>query len=300
MMKFSAKIILLSLLVAFFSSNCFAFVKYEEKIAKRLVREVKVTGFLDFIPYGYNITNPQGRQEYHTVFSPLLEIFKKDNNLQLTYKTRKKTYDDFVQDVRRGDVDVLLGAYYNTEKYHGLELIYPAIISSPLTVFVLPNRVNDIKEIDDLKNLKGVRLADEPLNDFVKEQIAQYNIETVDKPYDLFERLFTKKVDYILVNHYRGLIEAAKIGLKNQISVAKQTIWNMPMFLAVSKFAKDRKMITKQLTTYCKNEKIKQQVLDNLNSIVTDIEKQYSGVVPPTFGLENPSQENTTDEKISQ
>lgn len=296
MMKLSIKLVVLTLMAAIISSNCLAFVRYEEKMAKKLVREVKVTGFLDFPPYGYNITNDLGKEEYRTVFKPLIEVFKEDNNLQIVYKTRKKTYDELVQDVRRGDIDVLLGAYYNTEMYHGLELIYPAIISSPLTVFVLPNRVNDINDVEDLKKLKGVRLAKEHYNDFVKEQLAQYDLETVDTFYELFERLFTKKVDYILINHYMGLIEAAKLGLKGQISIAKQTIWNMPMFFAVSKFAKDRKMITKKLTEYSKDDKIKQKVLDNLNLIVTEIEKQNIGVVPPTFGLENQAQENKPEE----
>lgn len=296
MMKLSIKLVVLTLMAAIISSNCLAFVRYEEKMAKKLVREVKVTGFLDFPPYGYNITNDLGKEEYRTVFKPLIEVFKEDNNLQIVYKTRKKTYDELVQDVRRGDIDVLLGAYYNTEMYHGLELIYPAIISSPLTVFVLPNRVNDINDVEDLKKLKGVRLAKEHYNDFVKEQLAQYDLETVDTSYELFERLFTKKVDYILINHYMGLIEAAKLGLKGQISIAKQTIWNMPMFFAVSKFAKDRKMITKKLTEYSKDDKIKQKVLDNLNLIVTEIEKQNIGVVPPTFGLENQTQENKPEE----
>lgn len=296
MMKLSIKLVVLTLMAAIISSNCLAFVRYEEKMAKKLVREVKVTGFLDFPPYGYNITNDLGKEEYRTVFKPLIEVFKEDNNLQIVYKTRKKTYDELVQDVRRGDIDVLLGAYYNTEMYHGLELIYPAIISSPLTVFVLPNRVNDINDVEDLKKLKGVRLAKEHYNDFVKEQLAQYDLETVDTSYELFERLFTKKVDYILINHYMGLIEAAKLGLKGQISIAKQTIWNMPMFFAVSKFAKDRKMITKKLTEYSKDDKIKQKILDNLNLIVTEIEKQNIGVVPPTFELENQAQENKPEE----
>lgn len=291
-MKLRIKLVILTLIAAIASSNCFAFVRYEEKMAKKLVREVKVTGFIDFIPYGYNVTNDLGKQEYRTVFKPIIDIFKEDNNLQIVYKTRKKTYEELVQDVRRGDIDVILGVYYNTEMYHGLELVYPAIINSPLTVFVLPDRVNDIKEADDLKKLKGVRLANEPYNDFVKEQLAQYDLETVDKPYDLFERLFTKKVDYILINHYMGLIEAAKLGLKDQISIAKQTIWNMPLFFGVSKFAKDRKMITKKLTEYSKDENVKQKVLDNLNAIVTDIEKQNFGVVPPTFGLENDVKKN--------
>lgn len=291
-MKLRIKLVILTLIAAFVSSNCLAFVRYEEKMAKKLVREVKVTGFIDFIPYGYNVTNDLGKQEYRTVFKPLIDIFKEDNNLQIVYKTRKKTYEELVQDVRRGDIDVILGAYYNTEMYHGLELVYPAIINSPLTVFVLPNRINDIKEADDLKKLKGVRLANEPYNDFVKEQLAHYDLETVDTSYDLFERLFTKKVDYILINHYMGLIEAAKLGLKDQISIAKQTIWNMPLFFGVSKFAKDRKMITKKLTEYSKDDKVKQKVLDNLNAIVTDIEKQNFGVVPPTFGLENDDKKN--------
>lgn len=285
MKKIMTKFLVVLLAALTFSGSCFAFVRYEDKMEKKLVRQINVTGFTNLPPFGYIITNDVGKKTYQTVFKPLLDHFAKENNLDLSYKT-KGTYEELISEVRKGEIDLLLGAYYNTEDYRNMELVYPAILTNPLTVFVLPNRINDIKDVGDLQKLKGVRLANEVYSDFVKEQMKPLNIEVVDTPYELFERLFTKKVDYILISHYQGLIEASKLGLRQQISIAKQAIWSMPIFFAVSKFAKERKMITKQLTAYCKNEELRKQVSDNLQKIVQDIEQANIGVVPPTFGLE--------------
>ena len=103
---------------------------------------------------------------------------------------------------------MILGMYHETELYKGLEAVYPSIMSNPITVFMLPNRINEVQKIEDLKKLRGVGITKEHYSDYVAEQIKQYNLEMVDTPYELFERLFTKKADYIMVSQYYGLVEA--------------------------------------------------------------------------------------------
>lgn len=34
-----------------------------------------------------------------------------------------------------------------------------------------------------------------------------------------------------MVSQYYGLVEAIKLGLREQISIAKQTLWKMPLFI---------------------------------------------------------------------
>lgn len=264
-----------------------AFVRYEDKHPKK-VREVRITGFLDYAPFGYT-EHPEEKLygKFFTVFQPMIDTVQQENNLKIFYELSKRNFPAQVQEVRRGDIDVVLGAYHQTELFRGLELIYPAALINPVTVFMLPTRIDEVKSVADLKKLKGVRTSQEVYSDFVEQQLKEYNIETVDNSYDLFERLFTKKADYILISQYYGLIEASKLGLRSQISVARQTLWQIPMFIGVSKLSKERKMISQKLTRYLEDPKNQEIIKQNLIRIVDQAEAEAQGVVPPTFGLEN-------------
>ncbi len=263
-----------------------AFVRYEDKKPQQ-ARDVKITGFIDYAPFGATETPYDTyRGSFTSVFRTMIDKIQKENNLKVAYHLSSGSYEDMVQKVRRGEIDILLGAYHDTELYRGIELIFPSIITNPVTVFMLPNRINEVKTTTDLKQLKGVRLADEIYSDFVEQQINEYSIEKVNTPYELFEKLFTKKADYILISQYKGLIEAYKLGLREQISMAHQSLWNIPLFVGVSKLSKYRKLLTQKLTHYAKDSKNTDILRERLIEIVTEAEKKHQGIVPPTFGLE--------------
>ena len=98
--------------------------------------------------------------------------------------------------------------------------------------------------------------------------------------------IITKKADYILISQYYGLIEASKLGLRGQISVAKQTLWQIPMFVGISKLSRERKMLTQKLTRYLEKPENQEIIKQNLIRLVNEAEINAQGIVPPTFGLE--------------
>lgn len=264
-----------------------AFVRYEDKHPQKR-RDIHITGFIDYAPFGF-VEHPNAKiyGNFTSIFQPMFDTLAKENNWRLFYDLQKDTYQTLVQGTRQGEYDVLLGAYHQTEDYRGLELIYPAALNNPITVFMLPNRINEVQSVKDLKKLKGVRISREIYSDYINEQIKQFNLETVDTPYDMFERLFTKKADYILVSHYFGLLESIKLGLREQVAVARQTIWQIPMFIAVSKLSRERKLLSQKLTRYIEDPENQKAFQANIAKMVEEFEKKYQGVVPPTFGLES-------------
>ena len=213
----------------------------------------------------------------------MLDTFAKENNLEITYDVQKKDFLTLVQEVRKGKLDLVLGAYHQTELFKGLGLVYPAMITNNITVFMLPHRVGEVKKTDDLKKLKGVRIAKEFYSDFVENKLKEYNLETVNTEYELFEKLFTQKADYILGSHYYILIEAAKLGLGNQISPAKQALWQVPMFVGVSKISPQRKFIVQKLTRYLEKPENQEIIRQNLIRIVNEALEKGQSIVPPTF-----------------
>lgn len=273
--------------VAFISAICIfraeAFVRYEDKHPQK-VRDIRITGFIDYAPFGYTeYPDEVVRGRFFTVFQPMLDTFAKENNLEITYDVQKKDFLTLVQEVRKGKLDLVLGAYHQTELFKGLGLVYPAMITNNITVFMLPHRVGEVKKTDDLKKLKGVRIAKEFYSDFVENKLKEYNLETVNTEYELFEKLFTQKADYILGSHYYILIEAAKLGLGNQISPAKQALWQVPMFVGVSKISPQRKFIVQKLTRYLEKPENQEIIRQNLIRIVNEALEKGQSIVPPTF-----------------
>ena len=265
-----------------------SFVLYEEK--KSLAKtKMDMTGYIDYAPFGWvDTTNANIYGKFNTVFQPMIDWFIKEYSIEMNYDLYQKKIDDLAQKVRQGDIDFFVGAYFETEIFKGLHLLYPAVIYNPITVFMLPNRINEVKSTDDLKKLKGVRNTYEYFSDFVEKKVAELNPMKVDSSYTMFEKLFTREADYIITSYYYGMIEAIKLGLKKQIAPAKQTLWNIPVFVGVSKISQHRDFISKRLTKYLQDKNNADIIQKNLQKIISDFEKQYEGVVPPTFGLEKP------------
>lgn len=274
-----------------------AFVRYEEKHPQK-VTELHMTGYIDYAPFGF-VDNPGGivYGKFHTVFQPMVDTFIKEANLKMHYDLQQRTFDDLTQKVRQGDIDFLVGAYYQTEMFKGLSLLYPAAMYNPITVFMLPNRINEVKSTEDLKKLKGVRTTNEFFSDFVENKVAELKPLEVDTSYEMFEKLFTKEADYIITSYYYGMLEAIKLGIKHQIAPARQTLWNIPMFVGVSKTSRHRDMISKRLTKYLSDKKNLDILQQSLQQMIKDFEKQYEGVVPPTFGLDQPLSSATATEQ---
>lgn len=281
-----------------------AFVRYEDKLPKK-VYSVRMTGFCDYSPFGYVPVLDDGAfGRLSTFFQPMLDSLTDENNIRLDYIRDECNLENQIRDVRRGQIDLILGAYHQTDLFEGLELIYPAAIINPITIFMLPQRIDEIKTLDDMKKLKGVRSSKEIYNDFVENQLKEYNIETVDNSYDLFERLFTKKADYILISQYYGLMEASKLGLRQHIGVAKQTLWRIPMFVGISKLSSNRALLRQKLTRYLADPQNQEILRQSLIRMVDEAEANAYGVVPPTFGLENlngakPDDKKTEDHTVS-
>ena len=278
--------VFISLFCAVLSYKAFAFVRYEEKHPKK-VTELRVTGYIDYAPFGF-VDNPNGFSygNFHTVFQPMIDTFIKDANLKMNYILNKPTVDDLTQKVRQGEIDFMVGAYYQTELFKGLELVYPAALSNPITVFMLPNRINEVKSTADLKKLKGVRNTNEIFSDFVERKVAELKPIEVDSSYQMFEKLFRKEADYIITSYYNGMLEAIKLGIRHQIAPAKQTLWNIPMFVGVSKTSRHREMISRYFTRYLNDKNNLEILQQHLQEMIKQFETDYAGVVPPTFGLD--------------
>ena len=246
------------------------------------MKGVKLTSFPDYAPISYVAEDDRGREYLRTIFSEPLQEFAQLGNFKLEY-ILMENYDEAVSKVRRGELDVLIGIYYGTKQYDGLEYIYPAVLNNPVNVIMMPQSVAKVKNSEDLKALKGVYSQEEYFSDYMLKNFASFNIKPAESTLAAYEKLFTGEVDYIVGTYYYNYVKACELGLKNYISFSQTAMWNMPMFFGVSKTAPDYKRISALLKKTVAKPDFISKLNTALKAEVKKLELNSQGVVPPEF-----------------
>ena len=101
-------------------------------------------------------------------------------------------------------------------------------------------------------------------------------------------RLFAGQIDYILGSRYFSMIEALKLGIYNKVSFSKQSIWNMPLFIGISKTSIHKKLLSRTFTALMEKPETTKRIEQILIDTIKKVEKETEGVVPPSFSSDKP------------
>ena len=268
MIKISKILISLFLTIVLLAETATAQMVELKKEKNRVKEELKVAAFLDYPPFG-NYANPPYRDSFSSIFQPIVEDYAAKQNFEVTYVITKN-YSTLVRDVRRGEIDMLLGMYHETAMYMGLEYVFPAAVNNPIVAIMLPGRIH------------------EHISDFVAQELKQYNVKKFEKSLDMYERLFAGQIDYILGSRYFSMIEALKLGIYNKVSFSKQSIWNMPLFIGISKTSIHKKLLSRTFTALMEKPETTKRIEQILIDTIKKVEKETEGVVPPSFSSDKP------------
>ncbi len=261
-------------LLVLVASGSRAQIEFEE-IKSRTQEKLHVTGFFDYFPFGQYESNV-----YSGVFKPFIEYFSDHGQYVLDYLPVSMSYEDTI-----GEADVVLGMYAETSLYTDLKFIYPAAIDNPVHIAMLPSKIGSLHSLEDLKKMKGAIHRKERFSGYVNDKLKDFQIEYVDNSYDLFGKLIRGEIDYIFTSIYFGTIEAAKLGLRPQIAFSKQSIWTIPVFIGISKASVHREYLSHTLSKMLEKPEIREKIKNDMINIVTKVEEQYNGTVPPAYEL---------------
>lgn len=271
------KLLAITILLMAFVSTASAQVEFEE-VKSRTQEKLQVTGFFDYYPFGQYENNA-----YEGVFEPFIEEFVEQGKYMLDYLPISMSYEDTVREVSKGEADVLLGMYAETSLYKDMKFIYPAAIDNPINLVMLPSRIGEIHSVDDLKKMKGAIHTKERLSDYIKDKMTDYHLEYVDNSYDLYGKLIRGEIDYIFTSIYFGKIEVSKLGVGSLVVFSKQSIWNMPMFIGISKASVHREFLSHVLSKMLGKPETLEKIQNNMLNIIKQIEEENYGIVPPSY-----------------
>ncbi len=281
-MKKFRKTLLLAVLAVFLGHTAAAQVQFgvPKKISSSILR---TASFPDYYPLGRTTSG-----HYEGLFDEFLLDFRTFAN----FTAELFRDDDYVETIRRGAkgrADIILGMYSDTSIYGDLKFIYPAAIDNPVHLVMLPSRIGEIKKISDLKNMKGAIDSREHWSDFVRDQMENFNLEKVDNSYDLYGKLMRGEIDYIFTTYWFGMAEMMKLGVQNLVTVSKKSIWNMPIFIGISKISVEREYLSHNLTQWLSKPEVRNKIKQRAIDILHQIEEENKGTVPPSYTLNNPN-----------
>lgn len=275
--------------ILFFSSEAGAQIRTEDQSAYK-DDVIKVTGFKDYMPLGYyeDVADQTYTFIFTSVFDEVMKDLQDSSGMNIKYDFNG-SYTDLVTKVRGGTIDILLGAYYDTDFYDGIDFVFPSIINNPISIITLPGKTSSIKKIDDLKKLKGGISSKEHLSDYVSQQMKEYQLEKFDDSNKMYEKLFKGEIDYVFASHYFGLVDTSMLGIRKFLTFSKQIIWNMPLFFGVSKLSYRRNVLVNRLAKYSEDPKNKEKIEKYLINMVRKIEQENAGILPPEYTNTRPA-----------
>lgn len=276
--------IVISLFLVFMMANqANAVVNFERKDNNLFLN---YTGFMDYPPFGEYVVVPQKWgppiESYEMIFNDFAKEFFASLGIQ-NRLVKDTDYDNLVRRVRAADADIIFGIYYGTKKYDGLDFVLPAVIDNPIVLMMLPHNVEKVKSLNDLKKLKGAIFTQDKFNDFVKSKINEYDVVKEQDSLEIFRKLFLGEIDYIFASYYFGVAKASELGLRHKLSISKQPIWNMPMFIGVSKASPHHKSLLQSLMKFADKEENRKILSDSLANKIKEYEQKSLRITPPIF-----------------
>ncbi len=218
------------------------------------------------------------------LFKELIDNLQKTANKEIEAYCAE-TYEKAVDKGAKKGADIILGMYADNDLYEEWKIIYPAIIDNPVHLVMTPTLISQVKGIDDLKELKGAINSHDHFSDFVREQLKKFDIETLDSSDEMYRKLITGEIDYIFTTYWYGMAEAIKLGVKNMVSFSKRGIWNMPLFIGVSKMSPSRRSLSHYLTEWIGQEELRQKIKDTAFETLKQLAEESTGIVPEEYNL---------------
>lgn len=238
---------------------------------------LSVTPFYDYFPLSGKEICGQGG-----IFDDLV----KDLVTLTTFKSNMycvDSYEDSIRNGAKGKGDIALGVYSDTSLYEEWKIIYPAAIDNPVHLVMIPSRISEVKSIDDLKNLKGAIDTRDHFNDFVTDQLQNFNLEKLDNSEEIYRKLISGEIDYVFVTYWYGMAEVLKLGVQEMVSFSKKSIWNMPLFLGISKMSPGREFFSHHLTEWMKDDAVREKIKQRALDILQQLAEENRGKVPLTY-----------------
>lgn len=205
----------------------------------------KIAGFKDYPPFSWaeldkRFYKNSGFKTY-TYNGFILDPLKQSlSEIGIVY-TEDVVFDKFNETLRamlHGKADLLFTGYYVDEGKSGLDYIYPAYFGNPFIVLSRKSKKIDVKDISELKGLKGVVRREEEVESLIRGLLpTDTKLEVVDGPETAFRMLLSGNADFMITSPYAADAEAKRFKIKDRLHFGSKVLRHIKYFMAFSKMS---------------------------------------------------------------
>lgn len=199
----------------------------------------------------------------------LFEQLAKDENISFKVGAYS-SYQNALEALQRGKIDILLGMYYNPKLTRFFNVIYPAYMNNPIIAVFKKGNEKPVQTFKDLVGLKGVVRQEELFYPIIYPSLpAGINVAQVFGAKEAFTGLMDGTYDYILTGLYNAETELRRFKLIDETVVSDTPLTQLQIFFAMSKKSECKnlkKPISDRLETLLKDPKaIHKLLIDNID-----------------------------------
>jgi len=151
-----------------------------------------------------------------------------------------QSYYEALMALKRGQIDVLLGSYYDKRTLGtGTSIMFPSYFSNPIIVMFLSGYEKDVKSLEDLKGLKGIVRQEENLYSLLYEAIPEgVKIEQIAGARQAYTMLLTRQADYMITSLYAAEAEIRRFKITDRVVLTRTPLMTPELFFVFSSSSK--------------------------------------------------------------
>ena len=200
------------------------------------IKPIRVAGFVTNPPFGWVDVVPNELKGGYDYFNNGLSynlFFKiaKEQNLKVQ-DVGFRSYFEAQQALKRGEIDVLLGAYYDKRVLGtGTSILFPGYFSNPVVAVFLKGNEREVKTLSDLVGLKGVIRQEEGIYSLMHQKIpADLDIKQVSGARKAYMMLLSGEVDFMITSLYAAEAENRRFKIHDKVYLTKTPIETPELF----------------------------------------------------------------------
>lgn len=211
-----------------------------------LFRPISYATFTNYPPFGwverFEVYASAPRYEARGLAQKLLISLAKKAKLAIHEKSFK-TYAEALRALDQGNVDLLLGTYFDGDPYSNKAYVFPAFTNNPFILVSLKGKMIPFNTWDDLKGKKVVLRKEEGLWPMIERIVPkEINFIQIAGARNAFKLLVNKEVDFILSSRYAVEAELERFKLVDFVDISSSFLREPKLFFA---FYKDGECISK-------------------------------------------------------
>ncbi len=237
---------------------------------------MRVAGFVTNPPFGWvNVIPGSGLKQTQYINAgfayDLFTQLAKNLNLRIS-NVGYSSYQDAMRDLRRGRVDVIVGAYYDKRVLGtGVNLMFPGYFTNPIIPIFVKGKEREVNSWNDLKGLKGVVRQEEMIYSLIYQQLPKdVKIEQVSGSKNAFKKLLSGEADYMITSLYAGESEVRRYKLVDEIYFSPKSLVSPELFFVFSSHTDCRLWKTKLAEELKKVTADKKAYMDVLIGYIDD------------------------------